>query len=103
MESKTTSDHEVSKEIDNGEENIPVTFLDSILSSILTPGAGAGLISTINGVVILLIVSLIVFSLMGVTPSGKYFDIHMIILMFFAVGLLASLNYFIYIDKRKVD
>jgi ER protein Pkr1 len=82
------------------DNDIPATLLDSILSSILTPGASAGLISSINAILLLLIATLVTFSLMGVTPSGKYFDIHMILLMVFALGLLVSLNYFIYLSKK---
>lgn len=65
------------------------TLLDSILESIMTPGASSGLIATINGALLLLLLTLIV---LAVTQGP---DVHTLVLMFFAVGLLGSLNYYI--------
>lgn len=65
------------------------TLLDAILESIMTPGASSGLIATINGALLLLLLTLIV---LAVTQGP---DVHTLVLMFFAVGLLGSLNYYI--------
>lgn len=65
------------------------TLLDSILDSIMTPGASSGLIATINGALLLLLLTLIV---LAVTQGP---DVHTLMLMFLAVGLLGSLNYYI--------
>lgn len=65
------------------------TFLDSVLQSIITPGAGPGLIATINGSLILLILIVAVLSILG------WFDLHLVILAALSVGLLLSINWYL--------
>jgi hypothetical protein len=63
------------------------TLLDSIWQSIITPGAGPGLVATINGSLLLLILIVLVLSVLG------WFDMHLMVLMFLSIGLLLSLNW----------
>jgi hypothetical protein len=74
----------------------PKTVLDDILQSILTPGAGPGLVATINGSLLVLIVVLLCMLLFG---FGEW---HAVVLLFLATGLLASFNYFIG-EVRKAE
>jgi hypothetical protein len=66
----------------------PKTFLDGIMASILTPGASPGLVSAVNGALILLII-LAVYGYFG----AKVLDGHMMILAILAVGLLGAFNW----------
>lgn len=74
----------------------PRTLLDDILQSVLTPGAGPGLIATINGSLIVLVLVLIAMIICGIG------ELHAAILLVFAIGLLASFNYFIG-EVRKAE
>ena len=65
------------------------TLLDSIFASLLTPGAGPGLIATINGAIIALLCTL-----GGLAITGNA-DIHVAVMGFLALGLFASLQYFL--------
>ena len=65
------------------------TLLDSVLGSIVTPGAGPGLVATINGVLVILLLALLAFAWNGAA------DVHTAVIAFLALGLLGSVNYFI--------
>jgi len=67
----------------------PKTFIDNVIDSIVTPGASSGLVATINGALILLLLTL---AAMGINGSA---DMHALVLGFLALGLLGSLNYYI--------
>jgi hypothetical protein len=67
----------------------PKTFLDSVIDSIITPGASSGLVATINGALLLLLATLAAWAV----AYGA--DVHTAVLAFFSVGLLGSLNYYI--------
>ena len=64
----------------------PPTLLDSVLQSILTPGAGPGLVATINGALVALLVTLV-----GLAATGNA-DVHIVVMGCLALGLLASIN-----------
>ena len=63
--------------------------MDGILSSILTPGTGPGLLSTLNGILLLLLALLATLALLG---EG---DVHTAVMAAIVLGLLASVNWFI--------
>jgi hypothetical protein len=63
------------------------TLLDTVWESIITPGAGPGLIATINGSLIALILITMIMMLLGLA------DIHLFVLLFLSLGLLASVNW----------
>ena len=65
------------------------TFLDDVLESIMTPGASPGLVAAINGSLLLLVLILVVLIVTGAA------DIHTGVMLFLAVGLLGSVNFFI--------
>lgn len=65
------------------------TFLDDVIDSIMTPGASPGLVAAINGSLLLLVVTLI-----GLIATGTA-DVHTGVMLFLALGLLASVNWFI--------
>lgn len=67
----------------------PGTLLDSVLQSIVTPGAGPGLVATINVSLLALLVTL---ALLVVTGDA---DVHTAIMGVLALGLLGSLNYLV--------
>jgi hypothetical protein len=64
------------------------TLLDSIWDSIVTPGAGPGLIASINGSLLLLMGVLAYLALTGEWPSE-----HLIVMLLLATGLLLSVNW----------
>lgn len=65
------------------------TVMDDVIDSIMTPGAGPGLVATINGA-LLLLVGILVFMIVKGTA-----DIHTGVMLFLAMGLLASVNFFV--------
>lgn len=65
------------------------TFLDSILESIITPGAGSGLVLSVNISLITLLAVLLYFAVSGLA------DAHIATLAVLAVGLLCAFNWFI--------
>lgn len=65
------------------------TLLDAIWESIVTPGAGPGLIATINGALLVLLAVCAYFAASGVVPT------HLAVLAALAVGLLVSFNWFL--------
>lgn len=70
-------------------EQYSPTLLDLIWESIITPGAGPGLIASTNASLLILFCTLIYL-----TVSGLY-SIHLLILMVLCIGLLLSFNWFI--------
>lgn len=64
-------------------------FLDEVIDSVFTPGAGPGLAATVNGSLVLLIGVLIAFS---VYTGG---DLHAGIMAALALGLLGSFNWYL--------
>lgn len=75
------------------------TFLDDVLESITTPGAGPGLIASANGalIILLLVLTGVFFS------SGKDIQMHAAILGVLALGLLVSLNVFLMSSRQPTD
>ena len=65
------------------------TLIDSIIQSVLTPGAGPGLIATINGSLLVLVLVLLAMIVCGIG------ELHAAVLLCLALGLLGSFNYFI--------
>lgn len=65
------------------------TMLDSILESIITPGAGSGLVLSVNVSLVVLLAVLLYFALSGLA------DAHIMTLAVLAVGLLGAFNWFI--------
>jgi hypothetical protein len=65
------------------------TFLDSILESIITPGAGSGLVLSVNISLAALLAVLLYFAVSGLA------DAHIATLAVLAVGLLCAFNWFI--------
>ena len=65
------------------------TLIDSIIQSVLTPGAGPGLVATINGSLLVLVLVLLAMIVCGI---GEW---HAAVLLCLAFGLLGSFNYFI--------
>lgn len=63
------------------------TFFDVIWDSIITPGAGPGLIATINGSLLVLMGTVVWYTM------AKEFNIHLMVILFLALGLLLSLNW----------
>ena len=67
----------------------PATFLDTVLQSILTPGTGPGLVAAINGALLVLL------ALLGGMAAAGEGDGHTAVMAALALGLLASVNWFI--------
>lgn len=65
----------------------PPTFLDAVWDSIITPGASPGLVATINGALLVLLVVCFYFGASGVVPT------HLAVLAALAAGLLVSFNW----------
>ena len=72
------------------------SLLDDIFQSVITPGAGPGLIATINGSLLVLVLVLLGMIICGIG------EIHAVVLLAFAIGLLLSFNYFIG-EVRKAE
>lgn len=67
----------------------PPTLLDSVLSSVLTPGAGPGLVTSINAALLALVATLA-----GLVYTGDA-DVHTAVLAGLALCLMASVNVFV--------
>ena len=73
----------------------PPTLLDSVLASILEPGAGPGLVATVNAALLALLALLAVVALASPAPAAAALAPHLAALALLDLGLLASFNYFI--------
>ena len=67
----------------------PATLLDGLLSSILTPGTAPGILAMLNGALVLLLAILASLAWVG---EG---DVHTVVMAALALGLLASVNWFL--------
>lgn len=65
------------------------TFFDDVLDSIVTPGASSGLVAAINASLLALVLTLVVLVATGAA------DVHTGVLLFLALGLLGSVNFFV--------
>ena len=65
------------------------TVLDMVWDSIVTPGAGPGLIAVTNAAILALILFIGIFSLLG------YYSIHLLVLFLMSLGLLLSFNWYV--------
>ena len=65
------------------------TLLDSVLQSVLTPPGAPGLVAAINVSLVALLATLGGMAVVGMA------DVHSLVMGALAVGLLASVNYFI--------
>ena len=65
----------------------PPTFLDAVWDSSITPGASPGLVATIHGALLVLLVVCFYFGASGVVPT------HLAVLAALAAGLLVSFNW----------
>ena len=65
------------------------TLIDSIWLSVVTPGAGPGLVLAVNGALCALLLALLYFAAAGLG------DAHVAALAAVALGLLASFNWFV--------
>ena len=72
----------------------PSTLLDSIFQSIVTPGAGPGLVATINVSLVALLATLAALVYTGDA------DVHTAVMGGLALGLLGSLNYLISLMRQ---
>jgi hypothetical protein len=64
------------------------TLMEAIWNSIITPGVAPGLVSSINGTLLLLIATLLGMLLLG------DFSVHYVVMLFLSTGLLLSVNWY---------
>jgi len=69
------------------------TLLDSVWASIATPGAGPGLVAAVNGAIAALLAAL------AYLYVGGFGSAHVAVLAALAVGLAASFNWFIAMQR----
>ena len=82
----------------NAEPGPPSTLLEGVLASIVTPGASAGLVASVNGALLLLAGLCAVALLTGALSApadGESMQGHLAVLLVLAACLLAAFNYFI--------
>lgn len=90
----------------NAEPGPPSTLLEGVLASIVTPGASAGLVASVNGALLLLAGLCAVALLTGALSApadGESMQGHLAVLLVLAACLLAAFNYFIAASRETAS